>query len=110
MRFSQFSLDVSKLVLNGPRGSDCLCTDCVPAVFQYLNTQGLGPILCQPPTYSVYQEKFKGNHSACKKGLCKALRLQEVASINSVQVPNITIMFELIYKSHRSLSGNPHPL
>lgn len=103
-----------RLVLNGPGGSDCLCTDCVPAVFQYLNTQVLVPCCVNSLPRILYTKSnlwiYKGNHSASKKGLYKALRLKEVAPVNSVVSLNITMMFELIYKSHRSLCDNLYSL
>lgn len=70
--------------------------------------QSASNIFCIPGV--IYESIYKGGYSACKKGLCKALRLKEVAPANSIQVLNVTIMFELIYKSHRSLSGNPYTL
>lgn len=48
----------SKFVFNRPGGSECLFTDCVPAVCRYLNVQVLVPCCAnrQPPTHFVYQE------------------------------------------------------
>lgn len=48
----------SEFVFNRPGGSECLFTDCVPAVCRYLNVQVLVPCWAnrQPPTHFVYQE------------------------------------------------------
>lgn len=70
--------------------------------------QSASNIFCIPGV--IYESFCKGGYSECKKRLCKSLRLKEVAPANSVQVLNITIVFELIYKSQRPLSGNPYTL
>ena len=53
-------------------------------------------VFCIPGV--IYESVYKSSHNVCKKGLHKPLILNEVAPVNSVQVPNITIMLELIYK------------
>ena len=90
-----------------------LCSSCL-LIFEH---SGLCSMQCKQSAFHVfcipgviYESVYRSSHNVCKKGLHKALILKEVAPLNSVQVPNITIRLELLYKPHRSLSGNLSPL
>lgn len=84
---------LSKFVFNRPGGSECLCTDCVPAVYRYLNAQVWVPC-CAMQAVShafrvpgvIYGSIYKGNNGTLKRRLCKAPRLRS-SSVNWVQLP-----------------------